>query len=228
MSIELAIGMISAPRDIPLAGRTISSLRRAGFDEPISVFAEPGTTFDSDDPGIHLSYNAERLGNLHNWFAAAQRVKNKPGDFLLLCEDDFTVCKSAKQRLLRLLKEKGGDEDFGCAALYTPKRNISNIPPKQAGKKGWLPLFPGPRGWGAQALCFSRTSLSDYTCSPEAVFIDREHGYIDLSLLACFRRLGLAAYYHLPSLAQHDGRVASTLGHPNFEEFDAVGFDAEY
>jgi len=217
--------MISAPRNIPLAGQTIVSLRRAGFDEAISIYAEPGTEIDVDDAAVELTHNSRRLGNLHNWFAAAQKLKNKPGDYLLLCEDDFTVCKSAKRRLLQLLRKKGADDDFGCAALYTPKRNIDE---QQAKRKGWLPLFPGPRGWGAQALCFSRKSISDYTCSPEAVFLDHDTGYIDISLLACFRRLGLAAYYHLPSLARHDGRVASTIGHPNFDDFDAVGFDSNY
>lgn len=225
VSNKLAIGMISAPRKIPLAGRTIASLRRAGFDEPISIYAEPGTEIDSDDQQIEVFHNARRLGNLHNWFAASQKVRNKSGDYLLICEDDFTVCRSAKRRLLKLLRDKGQDKDFGCAALYTPKRNIDET---SVSKNGWHPLFPGPRGWGAQALCFSRKSLSDYMCSSEAVFINEQTGYIDISLLACFKRLGLAAYYHVPSLAQHDGRVASTIGHPNFDAFDAVGYRADY
>jgi len=222
---DLAIGLITAPRAPTLITETLASIRGAGFDQNISIFAEPGSTFPNDKD-LQIHENRDRLGNVRNWLAAASRMRAKEWDFLLMCEDDFTLCRSSKHCLYQLIETKGGDADFGLASLYTPTRNIKKVNLDE--QAGWVPLPVGSAGWGAQALCFSRRSFTSYMGSAEVGLLDPEAEFIDISVYSCFKRLGLATYFHLPSLARHDGRNCSTIGHPNFIEFNAVDFDPDF
>ncbi|MGL4464397.1 MAG: glycosyltransferase family 2 protein [Planctomycetia bacterium] len=214
----VAIAMTTAPRGVPTLDACLDSLRLAGFDQPVHLFAEPGAP--SDDwtrPGVVLHRNERRLGCYPNWLRAAEHLlsaTDKP--HLLLLEDDGEFCRGAAAALYFGLAHL---ESIGCLSLYTPAHN------RRAGRHtetGWFPLR-APDRWGTVAQCFPRSVLERFV--REA---DRSHADgTDRHLEAFLGRRGLRWYSHAPSLADHVGEC-STLGHATGPANAGIGFRPDF
>ena len=211
--------MISAPRSMRTVERTLAELRRGGFLGVIHVFQEPGTGI-VPAPGVVVHTNSRRLGMWHNWRQAAEYLRhNATGDFLLVCEDDLRLCPAAFSLLSALLEN--APPRFGFASLYTPWHNVS-WHGNHAG--GWQELVLGRMNWGSLAYCFSRASL-EQILNCRAVQNHDTDKDTDAVLGAACVELGLAAYFHRPSLAAHAGAGCSSVGHVPLAESAAIEFD---
>lgn len=219
----LSVGVITAPRPLSTLPQTLAELRRAGFPQPVRVFAEPGAPVPAD-PSLVVCRNATRLGLWGNWRAAAHHLLAETDTpFVLLCEDDvrFARCAApALQHAMDTLPRRG----WGYASLYTPRRNLNWTD----GACGWRPFAVGAGTWGALAWCFTRAGLAALLDS-KAV---RGHAHpegTDTVVSLAANELGLTCYTHAPSLADHTGGDNSTHGHRHFGGAAlGVGFAAEY
>lgn len=218
----LSIALCTAPRPARTVERTIDELRRAGFDETIHVFQEPGTEV-ARTAGVRVSTNRKRLGIWRNWKRAARTILARTETpFLLICEDDvaFAPCAAAAlQYAMRALDKT----DWGYASLYTPAHNLD----AHRVRCGWQPVRLATTGWGSLAYCFTRQGL-DALLGCEAVRRFRGDKDTDVVVSAALTELGRKLYFHVPSLADHTGGGISTLGHIVPVGGLAVGFSPEY
>lgn len=213
----LAIGIITAPRAVPTLGATIKSLRRAGLDHWIDVFAEPGAPTRGLQADLEFSVhqNQQTLGCYGNWLRAARwLLDNTTAPYFLLCEDDVEFCDGAAAALWGGL---GQLPDIGYLSLYTPQHNIEVAGVTPAA--GWQPLEIGGKAWGALAWCFPRAVL-DHVVRNEPTPPRDGTDQIVTFRVSQTRKV---TYSHFPSLARHTGSVSS-LGHPSKPGFRAVGY----
>jgi GT2 family glycosyltransferase len=216
----LAVAMITAPRPVPTAERSLFELRRAGFGQTAHVFEEPGTDLPLR-PGVRLFANSHRLGAWGNWRRAAESLLElSDAPFLLVCEDDIRLRPDALLGLVHAVRTLP-HADWGYASLYTPWHNVRGRPLVP----GWQAIPVGHEGWGALAYCFTRASL-------EAVLAETRplenagDAHTDMVVSSALRQFGRQCYFHVPSLGDHTGEGISSLGHRHLAEMAAVGFQA--
>lgn len=222
LPIELAIGVIAAPRPVATVDACLAGLRRGGFWQTIRVFAEPGAAVEPR-PGVEVHQNSTRLGMWSNWLQAATRLlRETHADWLLLCEDDLTVARGAALALQNAV-ESLPHADWGFVSLYTPRQNVSDA----ALSNGWQPLNLGRRTWGSLGWCFRRETLMTLLNSPTVLYHygDRDNDSI-LSQACTDERL--QTWHHFPSLGAHLGGANSSVGHCGAPGMMAVDFDPEY
>jgi hypothetical protein len=221
-SDQLAIAMIGAPRPRPTIRRTLREMRRAGFTQPIYVFEEPGTRTQRR-PGVVIHTNPRRLRMWQNWLQAARfLLEGTDAPYLLLCEDDLELCPAAAATLLAAMPTLARD-DFGLASLFTPQHNLETT----VRQGGWQAHNRGWGSWGSLAYCFTRGSLSRILRERELVAHAGTESTDGVVCRACLN-LGLATYYHVPSLCSHTGGGISTVGHQIHAESQAIDFDRNY
>lgn len=222
-SFDLAIGMVTAPRPQPLADRTLSELRRAGFVQTIHVFAEPESRV-TPQSNVVLHRHARRLGMWGNWlFAARSLLRQCESPFVLICEDDLSLAAGAAEALERAARTLPL-EDWGYASLYTSRIN----PRVHACAAGWQAIPREDLAWGSLTYCFTRAALSELLHEPGIVTY-RESKGTDYVVTTAMRRLGRRRYYHVPSLCDHaDAGGNSTVGHRHSLETSGLGFDPNY
>ena len=219
----VAVGVITAPRPVATLPQTLAELRRAGFAQPVHVFAEP-TAPVPEHPGLVLHPNAARLGLWRNWESAARWMLTGTGaPFLLICEDDvrFSPCAAlALQHAIDVLPR----DSWGYVSLYTPRHNL----PDASGPAGWRHVPVGAGTWGALAWCFTRASLRALLSSRTV----RTHGDTvgtDEVISLAVSELGRKSYFHVPSLGDHTGGDNSTQGHYHGPgEAFGIGFSPAY
>ena len=219
----VAIGVITAPRPIPTLPQTLAELRRAGFSQPVRVYAEP-TAAVPDAPGVLVHRNATRLGLWGNWLSSAQRMladTNAP--FVLMCEDDVRFARCAALALQHAIDTLPHDS-WGYVSLYTARHNLRHA---NAGV-GWRELAVGAGTWGALAWCFARAGLAAIL-NARAVCSHNFPDGTDAVVSVAARELGRKCYFHVPSLGDHIGGDNSTEGHRHYPGAAlGVGFSAEY
>jgi glycosyltransferase involved in cell wall biosynthesis len=198
---RLMVGVLTAPRKVPMLAATLRSLRNAGF-ERLHIFAEPGSPIPPEASGLHVEIHQRRLGNFTNFYNALARLYelSETARGVILFQDDIQVATGAKDWC---------DAELfpaccGLVSLFTPRLH-SDLRP------GWRLLSPGAhRIWGGQALAFRRDVLERFLTDPQII---REiqagrHGDDALASGWAMRR-GLSIGFHTPSLVQHVGHVSS-------------------
>jgi len=199
----LDIAIITTPRGKNTIDNSIGYLRRAGFNELIHVFAEPGSRIDS--PGVKIHHNPIQLGCFKNYHKALKTmidITNKP--YISVLSDDFIYNKHTYSILENSLTKDG------YYAIYSPIGMKSLLPNKGWNKvnMGWgnayggLYVFPVEIARRIINNDYYRNHLNKYEknqqidhCIPEVCMIE-----------------GINQYYHIPSLSDHTG-YKSTIGH---------------
>lgn len=217
---DIAVGVITAPREVPTLAGTIDSLRAAGFSQPVRVFAEPGSELPGR-AGVAYIQRPRWLGLFGNWLGALEQLVDTDARYVLVCEDDVEFSRHAAARLLAGLRAIP-ERELGYASLYTPRHNADQLPPNDSrALMGWRPIPGGARLWGALAWCFPAEVARRVVQAFSPVTPERQG--TDVYVSAMIQRLGLGCWSHFPSLAAHTG-LTSTVGHRPNPAHAAVGF----
>ncbi len=219
--MKLAIAVTTAPRETPTLGRSLDSLRNAGFADTVHVFAEPSSlTRDFSAAGhVQIHQHRELTGCFGNWLhAASWLVKEKDATHILMCEDDVEYCRSSREKLFDGLSSL---LDIGYVSLYTPIHNVKVA--RNPLNSGWVALNLGRRSWGSLAYVFSKQVLTDVIRRADW----RLQKGRDAHVSSYITQLGLNCWFHVPSLARHIGET-STVGHAIRRDSEALGYHPDY
>jgi len=209
--MSLAIAMQVAPRREVTVGATMTSLRTAGFVEPLHVFAEPGAAVP-DGSNVLVHQNAENQGAFQNWRQAASfLLTTTAANWLLICQDDVQFAKRTRSVLDQFLQT---NPVAGFISLYTSRAMVPSAVRNQPRLvPGWREASLHNNGFiGAQALCFPRESLQQLV-EHDRFRRHNSHRKIDVIVARVLQEgLHLPLWVHVPSLADHSGASNSTLG----------------
>jgi len=203
---NLAIGMTTAHRTQLYAFESLASLRRAGFSETLHIFAEPNAPDLSGHADVRVHQNTTRLNCYGNWRHALEHLyEHVPADLYLIVQDDVIYRNDAAKQLTAAVSEldlrKVGFLSLYCSvAMASPDKRM-----------GWQDAkFYNNAFWGALTLGIPRESAGRLLENGRFRGHDH-HRKVDVLVGNCFRDMGLARKVHVPSLANHIGRI-STLG----------------
>jgi glycosyltransferase involved in cell wall biosynthesis len=215
---QIAVGIVTAPREKPTLPTTLLELRRAGFSGQLEVFAEPDSNV-APHPGMVVHEHPRRLGLWANWLHAARAMlKLSHAPFVLLCEDDLWLTRDAALALSHAIDTLSHDS-WGYASLYTPAHNVGPAVPIL----GWQAWDHPDANWGALAYCFPRHMLQRIV--DQANPIPAQH--TDQAVSELLRLWGKRCYFHVPSLCAHAGGMNSATGHRWHPDHRAVAFEHE-
>lgn len=215
---QIAVGIVTSPRETPTLATTLLELRRAGFHSQLHVFAEPESNL-APHPGMVAHQNSKRLGLWYNWLHAARSMlKLSSAPFILMCEDDLWLTRDAGHALSHAIDSLPHDT-WGYASLYTPAHNVGPAVPVL----GWQAWDHPDANWGALAYCFPRHVLERIVAQAKAA----SSQHTDQAVSGLLRRWGLRCYFHVPSLCAHAGGMNSATGHRWHPDHRAVAFDHE-
>ncbi len=208
-----AIGMTTAPRASNTLNRTLRSLRKAGWTQPVHLFAEPGTrtwhTRLSGGPLSIIHRKKPSLGAWPNFFLGLQELylRQPDADAYLMVQDDVIFCRGLCDYLEQHLWPKG--PRIGVVSLHTP----SHLTAEKS--KGFFHAELGWSAWGAQALIFPNAAARAFL-SDSKVIEHRQKGILDGtknvdSVIGDWcARTKHHFWMHAPSLTEHIG-ATSTL-----------------
>lgn len=220
-----AVGLQTCPRPGADPIRMLDRLAAAGWENPI-VFGEPGTP---QLPGHDQITWPTRAGDWAGWLSAVSylRATRPQADFYAMFEDDIALCRNVRPYLDRWLSRL---PDWGAISLYVPdiyhrRLGFRPILVEQGRRNGWML-------WGAQALVFSRDSLTTLLRSDDAFnYRNRPEGRNNTNKDCVVGRWAAAdqvnIYYHGPSLVQHLNlpSLISSVPH-QAADFPGPDFDA--
>jgi hypothetical protein len=213
----IATGIITAPRPRSTLLDSLASYRRAGFENDVFVFCEPGVDPVGMD-SVHMVPNEMKLGNLRNWNRALSILRvSLHADWFMICEDDISWAAGAADVLegeLDTLAKMDYFENVGGLSLYLPRRHSKHMTPL---RKGWIPGGLGPGTWGFQCMIFSKAQTDWLLSAPHF------KGYlantkwdknIDRIVGEAFKIGQKEILYRIPCLVDHDlGYGNSSLGY---------------
>jgi hypothetical protein len=214
----IEIGIITAPRPHSTITESIGSLRKAGFGQPITIFAEPESEMPVCD-GCHIVRNEQRRGNFRNWVHALHSLVASTAEWVMICEDDISWAAGACETLEHDLRNFSHRSAAGALSLYCPIR-MSKVLEKKYGTplmQGWYGVNLGRSTWGAQCLVFHRTwataLLNDRVL--KAYLLDpRWDKNVDALIADVIARKGREILYRIPCLVDHTfGAGNSSLGY---------------
>jgi len=216
--MKIALGVITAPRAVPTITQSIESLRVAGYQGRIDIFAEPGAELPVCD-GCHITRNTLRLGNFRNWVSALQALAATDSEWIVLCEDDIAWAHDAYSTLLHDLSTWQENMRTGALSLYCPIR-MSKVLEKRYGTplvQGWYGVNLGRSTWGAQCLVFRKTwaeSLLKDKVLDAYLRDPRWDKNVDALIADVIARRGREIMYRIPCLVDHTfGDGNSSLGY---------------
>ncbi len=130
---RLEVGVLTAPRRVPMLAATLRSLESAGF-ERLHIFAEPGSAIPPEANGHRVETQPRRLGNFVNFYRALATLyrQNDRADGVLIFQDDIEVAAGLKGWCDAELFP----HDCGLVSLFTPRMHTDIRP-------GWRVLSPG-------------------------------------------------------------------------------------
>ncbi len=205
--IEVAI--ITTPRPTPTINMSLQSLRAAGFNDHIHVFAEPGQYEIKGNRHLHIS--SEKLGCFKNYHRALTHLVNSSiYPFIAVLSDDFVYHSRMYEKITRRLERF---PNAGYHALFTPRG--MKLDPCNIRKIGWTPINMGWKtSWGGLYV-FKKEIAKQIIAHP--FYVDHLENYkanqqIDHCIPEVCHQLGYDQFYHNPSFADHIGN-ASTIGH---------------
>ncbi len=229
-------GITTVPeRKDDLLPRTIDSLNRAGFVNPIS----PRLFVDgSADPlGYKKQFNLpvtvrDKARTFVNWYLGMLELymRNPHADRYVMFQDDIVLSADTREYL-----EHCTYPDKGYLNLITYPQNEALKSQHYPGQSkdhinGWYPS--NQLGKGAQGLVFDHQTLVLLLSSRYMIERpqDERRGWrgIDGGIVSAMKRLGITEYVHTPSLIRHTG-VDSTMGNnpqPLDQSFQGEGWSA--
>lgn len=206
MTPLLTIGMTTAPRADPTVSRAVSSLREAGFSEPIHLFAEPGAEIP---PGVIAHRNATRLGVVGNFKAALEALlARSSAPWILLVQDDVIWAQGSAAIVAQALRAPPPERK--PVGFFSPYTSLASLHPTRRSLRhapGWVSTAGG-RFWGACAVCLPRVTAERLLAHPR-FRDDRVNRYLDALLDASMRDLERPIYVYRPSLCDHIGATST-------------------
>lgn len=223
-----------------LLPRTLSSLAKAGFENP-HIFV--------DGPeGLALPYTitnrCSRIRTYGNWVLGLAEIyiRNPTAMLYAMFQDDFTACRNLKAYLSKTCTSKDDCQVLrGTPMLYwnlftfpsRPPLGNQHLCPKDGNGRyvdGWYKS--NQHGHGAVALIFSRQGVIDLLCHNHIVARPQDvhwgHKKLDGGICQAYRYANYTELVHYPSLVQHIGDKSSmeNAPHPRAEEYRGEDFDA--
>jgi hypothetical protein len=201
-----AVGVTTAPRQVPTLVETLASLASAGWDRP-RLFVDGPVAIPEEFAGLPRTSRDPLMGAWPNYYLSlAELLMREPrADAYLLVQDDvrFATELPIRDYLERILwpGDQAGIVSIFCCRAYTQPR------------PGWY-RFNGVWRWGALAFVFSRDAAQHFLADIDVVqhrwSRDKEGlAGIDgcIGRWASYRKVPV--YYPTPSLIQHIGDVSS-------------------
>ena len=209
---SLAVGMLTAPREIPTVESSLQSLRSAGFAD-IELFAEPDSFIPSSYDSLCIHRRDKRLGNILNFCSGLSLLLEKypKAEAIAMFQDDISLARGSREWLETQLWPEGA----GIVSLFTPLPHLDT-------KKGWHLRSPGfQRVCGAQALVFRRDILESFLSDPRVFGRLHMNDQCDDAVVAGWAaRTGGKIAYHTPSLVGHgEGESSIFEGNPDLRNF---------
>lgn len=194
------IGITTSPREERTLDKTITSLRKCGFDK-LHIFAEPGSLIDDDNTVV--SRRKEKYGAWANWFWGLKELydRNQDQNYYMMCQDDIvaTIDMNIKEYVDTLPMT----HDIGLYSLYTPDEYLV------AGE--WNDIQKGSGLQMAQCLIFPKAVMYQLLHSEELWRFPGTYG-IDNRLGTFAKYQKKKVLYRTPSLFKHIGHT-STIWH---------------
>jgi len=211
---DLAIAITTAPRVRETFTASLASLRQAGFDQTVRVFADK---VNPQGEGCEITRNDPPLDGIKNWVKACQTLlEETQAQWLMILEDDVTWANGAAEALYRDLESLDPDTT-GYLSLYLCKQVSRHIQREKH-------LRPLPRGmhnaatmggrcWGSQAYVLPRQAAK--VLLADGIFrkmVQVRWKNRDLLVSGTLSRLGLKLLYRVPCLVNHElGSANSSL-----------------
>ena len=187
----ISFGILSyVRRDPPTLPSTLASLLEAFPMSAPQVFTDDG-----------------RWGASLNLARALETLAERSNNLVCVLDDDLLIDKNACARIIEGLQAHG---ITSCYSLWTIEQNI---PHEQREASGWLKVDPHMHLWGGSVVM-----------SPERARLVASHIRTlvaenpqmctkpDAALFTSLERMAADLYFHIPSLVDHAGLDASTIG----------------
>ena len=209
-----AVGITTAPRSLNYLPRTLNSLIETGFNE-LTVFAEPKSNL-SGLPSCDVVQNKKLLGIHHNYVETLRRllVRNPEAQAIMIVQDDVVFCKNVREHLERDLWPTW---NTGVVSAYSANWNGYERDMKDRGiRKVNHSLLVG-----ACAFIFPREVVKGIVNHPlgntwrgRARARSKSKSKVDKKAADAFvgtviKKMGLHAYFYVPSMVQHIAKVSS-------------------
>lgn len=201
-----AVGMTTAPRQVPTLERSLNSLHAAGWDSP-RLFVEPGTEIPKAFDHLPVTRRDQVLGAFPNWYLGlAELIMREPqADAYLMCQDDVLFSEGLRGYLE---ESPWPSPDAGVISVYCPSHYAADQSPGfHVENRGW-------QSWGALAYALPAPSARAIV-SDLRVLEHRLKGpadgmrNIDSVVGRWCRESGRSYVVHVPSLAQHIGDTST-------------------
>lgn len=226
--LEWSYGLTTVPcRRKDLLPRTLTSLRKAGFDKPrLFVDGCNDALSWSREFELEVTCRFPTIRTFGNWILSLWElyIRQPNADRYAMFQDDFVTYRNLRQYL-----ESVPYPSDGYCNLYTFPQNQKLAPKTRHGGTvdGWYPS--NQMGRGAVALVFDGYSVKNLLAA--AHIIDRpqdiHRGWkaIDGGIVTAFRKMGRVEYVHSPSLVQHTGLHSSMGNKPHLQAESFRGED---
>lgn len=202
---DIAIGIITAPREINTLSYSVRSLRKF-VSSHLYIFSEPGK-IEVDGVDMIINVNAEKKGALHNYDHALRwMLSHTDKPFIWVTEDDYVY----NSDIIVCLNEAVNKTGYGYCNMFTNYWCPSLPNPMD---EGWTDLQLGYyKAWGVSYL-FPRDIVSQLVSHTSYLsYLATTTKHIDGAVSDTLMQMGLPMLYHNPS-PSCSCAVVSTLGH---------------
>jgi len=206
---KLVIGMTLAPREIETYNKSIKSLRDAGVNDTIYIFAEPWE-YHIEDTNCKLFINDKKLGCFRNYHEAMLKLLEMDSEYIFITQDDYEYYWDIGNEINDIMRS---EELFGYYNFTTrPKKAVAVY-------KNWWNQLDYRGGWW---VCWLLRSDVIATVMLDPLYTNHLLTYtpnkqIDLVVPHIINKLGFPTYYHNPSYSVHVGRT--TINHTDRDLF---------
>lgn len=188
--IHFGIIHLPRPERVSLLHRTVCSLVDAGAAS-VAIYRD----YIGDGPVIMLRRALDDMV-----------TRAMPGDLICVSDDDLTYHQEAVHRAFVQLSNKPGH----ACTLWTIEQNLAH---ELRDSSGWVPSPVNKWSWGGSVVLEVGWAI---LVAQEIPAVINEHPDLvrspDGTLYEAIKRLGIPVWHHIPSLADHIGTEASTLG----------------
>ena len=201
-----AVGVTTAPRQVPTLSECLAGLARAGWPTP-RIFVDGNVSIPQEFAHLPQTVREPRMGAWPSYYLALAELlmRHPQADAYLLVQDDALVCDDGELRVyledVLWPGKRAGIASLFCSRAYTQPR------------AGWY-SFQGAWVWGALAFVFSREAAQQFLADLAVV----QHRWtrsrnpladIDWRIGQWAWQNDVPLYYPTPSLVQHIGDVSS-------------------